>query len=79
MKKRLSLALAVVMALSMVLSACGNQNQPNASGSSSTGSAGGDKPSGPVSISFGTASVGGNYYVLGAGIAAIWNEKIPES
>ena len=50
MKKRLSLALAVVMALSMVLSACGNQNQPNASGSSSTGSAGGDKPSGPVSI-----------------------------
>ena len=78
MKKRLSLALAVVMALSMVLSACGNQNQPNASGSSSTGSAGGDKPSGPVSISFGTASVGGNYYVLGAGIAAIWNEKIPE-
>jgi TRAP transporter TAXI family solute receptor len=29
-------------------------------------------------LAFGTASIGGNYYVLGAAIAQIWNKTIPD-
>ncbi len=84
--------LAVLLSCSMIfgLSACGSSGTASTTAAADTGAteaaaesktadAGATtKPGSPVDISFGTASVGGNYYVLGSGIAAIWNEKIPE-
>jgi len=79
MKKRISALLALGLALCTLLVGCGQSSNVSNSGDTSdksTDAASDTSGNGPVAISFGTASVGGNYYVLGSGIAAIWNDKI---
>lgn len=69
-------SLCFIIVLCLFITGCGSSGtkeiNSTENGTSSTGT-----DSEKVRISLGTASVGGNYYVLGAGLAGIWNSKVP--
>ncbi|WP_352408925.1 TAXI family TRAP transporter solute-binding subunit [Lawsonibacter hominis] len=87
MKKFVSLILAAVMVLA--LAACGNStnvpaSQASASQAPTTSFApAGDAPeiappASPAYISLGSGSSGGNFYVVGGGVATVLNNELPE-
>lgn len=80
MKKKLALALAAVMVLSMALTSCGNDSKPSSSGGSSTSGGGSSVSSGGsesglspkeggTSLTFTTGGETGTYYGFGSVIA----------
>lgn len=71
MKKLLSLCLAVAMSLS--LSACGNPTTPpsGSQGNSSVGSQTSQPDPSGKTLSLGTASLGGNFFTMGAAAASV--------
>ena len=72
MKKRwLAAVLAGMMAVAITACSGGTQN------GGATAQAGG-KPSSPLRYSLGTSSSGGNYYLVGGGMATILNNELPE-
>lgn len=90
-KKGLTIVLAGIMAIS--LAACGGGTSGSApaagqgntnSGDSKTSNSGGAgsvndiaKPKAPMRYSLGTSSAGGNFYLVGGGIATILNNALP--
>lgn len=78
--------LSIILVLCTILAGCSGSSQPSSASttpaattpaSTTKAEATTAAKSGEVQrISFGSASVGGNYYVLGAGISAIWNQKV---
>ncbi|WP_404451133.1 TAXI family TRAP transporter solute-binding subunit [Virgibacillus necropolis] len=70
MKKKSLFSLVLILAIGMVLSACGDSGN---GGSSDGGGEGGD----PVTnLTMGTGSVGGVYYPLGGEMANLWTDNI---
>ncbi len=70
-KKHLVLFMAAIAAISLI--ACGEASNSNKSDSGSGG-----KPSSPFRYSLGTSSSGGNFYLVGGGIATVLNNALPE-
>ena len=64
--------LSVLLVLCMVLVGC--SSPANESSKEPSASETPDTSGDAVRLSLGTASVGGNYYVIGAGLAQIWNQ-----
>lgn len=77
MKRFLALILAAMMVLSMA--ACGNVSDET-KGNDSNVSADGEiaKPSAPERLSLGSGSSGGNFYLVGGGIATVLNNALPD-
>ena len=77
MKRFLALILAAMMVLSMA--ACGNVSDET-KGNDSNVSADGEiaKPSAPERLSLGSGSSGGNFYLVGGGIATVLNNALPK-
>lgn len=69
MKKYLSLALAIVLVLSMV--AC---NSNEGGGTKNSGEGGGTKRN--ELLTFGTGDTGGSLYPAGSAISQVWNDKV---
>lgn len=73
MKKEKKLkVLSIMIMICILIVGCSSNNAP-ATGTTGTS----NSISEATRLSFGTASVGGNYYVLGAGLANIWNTHVP--
>ncbi|GAA0597596.1 TAXI family TRAP transporter solute-binding subunit [Virgibacillus siamensis] len=70
MKKRTLISVILVLAIGMILSACGDSGQ-----GSSSGSGGGDQGE-ITNLTMGTGSVGGVYYPLGGEMANLWTDNI---
>lgn len=72
MKKRILISFILVLAIGMILSACGDSGKGS---SSDSGSGGGDKGE-TTNLTMGTGSVGGVYYPLGGEMANLWADNI---
>ncbi|WP_079527504.1 TAXI family TRAP transporter solute-binding subunit [Halobacillus hunanensis] len=72
MKKRTLFSLVLVLAIGMILSACGESG--NGGGSESADS--GDGGEAMTNLTMGTGSVGGVYYPLGGEMANLWADNI---
>ncbi|WP_174615684.1 TAXI family TRAP transporter solute-binding subunit [Virgibacillus ihumii] len=67
MRKRTLISVMLVLAIGMILSACGDSGQ-----GSGSGSGGGET----TNLTMGTGSVGGVYYPLGGEMANLWTDNI---
>ncbi|ASN07159.1 TAXI family TRAP transporter solute-binding subunit [Virgibacillus necropolis] len=72
MKKRSLFSFVLILAIGMILSACGDSG--NGGGSSSDGGGEGAEP--VTNLTLGTGSVGGVYYPLGGEMANLWTDNI---
>lgn len=70
MKKRSIFAIVLILAIGMILSACGDSGK----GSSSDDGGEGGEP--VTNLTMGTGSVGGVYYPLGGEMANLWTDNI---
>lgn len=71
MKKTISMILCLVLALSL-FTACGNQTSQNTSEQSSDTSDSAATNASDVRLSLGTSSLGGNFFTMGAAMAAVF-------
>ncbi|MBT2214751.1 TAXI family TRAP transporter solute-binding subunit [Virgibacillus dakarensis] len=72
MKKRTLFLFIIVLAVGMVLTACGESGK----GSGGSSSDGGSKKEAKTNLTLGTGSVGGVYYPLGGEMATLWKNNI---
>lgn len=69
LKKRVLVSFILILAVGMVLSACGDSGKANSDGD------GGEKET-MTNLTMGTGSVGGVYYPLGGEMANLWTDNI---
>lgn len=76
-KRSASVLLAVSMLLSLLFTGCGGGNSQQTASSASNQSAAGQKGGGQAkNLAIATASVGGTYYIVGAGIADMLTKNL---